>query len=655
MSVRPFILAFCFLYAAAGFGQGVYVNEWKAIIQQNKEDSASASAYNWLVFMGKDYGIPYTDTDAMIDKALQISEHIHNKTQSSFALLNQALKMSGNGKYDTALYTANTAKDILSQTDTLKNDALLSVYYFTKGMILLPQGSFKEETLASFLKALTLSKKTNHPYLTAVCYSAVSKAYSYLRQFEHEIDNNKAFLAFALSAPVDSLILAKAYNNAGAAYLNAGDKTNAAKYFNDFEQLLPRLQSPYLLWLSYNNKAHRLMEDGQYSQSAANALQGIEIAKANNLSPFDKLATYYLLGYTHYLNNDFTKSKSYMDTTYMIAEGAGSKEYVMYAASGMAEIEGKLGNYKSAAEYLTLQLQLSDSISNERSKINANFLHIEYQSAQKEAQIKLQEASISKKNILNYILFGSAIALAAILLLSYRNYSSHQKLQQQRIAELETEKQLLATQSLLKGQEDERSRMAKDLHDGLGGMLSGVKLQLGAMKGNLILTEENGILFNNALHKLDESISEMRRVAHNMMPEALIKLGLQQALQDYCDGINASRTLTVNTGFYGLEHRMDAATEVTVYRIVQELVNNAVKHAVASNVLVQVMRQDQSLNITVEDNGKGFDATGWKEKHTAGLQNILSRVHYLGGRIDIQSQPGKGTSVFVECIIESNG
>jgi len=108
----------------------------------------------------------------------------------------------------------------------------------------------------------------------------------------------------------------------------------------------------------------------------------------------------------------------------------------------------------------------------------------------------------------------SALALALIVFLLYRNYTNRQKLQQQRIIELETEKQLLATQSLLQGQEDERSRLAKDLHDGLGGLLSGVKLQLGAMKGNLILSEEHGRNFNNALNKLDESISEMRRVAH---------------------------------------------------------------------------------------------------------------------------------------------
>ncbi len=647
------IFSFCCLLPTIGLGQRTYVDELNAIIQQHRQDSASASAHNWLAFMGEDYGI--SQKDAMIEKAMQIGQRINNKTQISFALLNKALAMAGSGKYDTALYTANRAKDLLHQTDTVKNTEILSVYYFTRGMILLPQGSFKEETLASFLKALVLSKKANLTYLTAVCYGGVGKAYDYLRQFEHEISIDKEFLAFASTPPVDTLILAKAYNNLGAAYLNAGDKATAANYFKDFERLLPRLQSPYLLWLSYSNKAHRLMEDRQYREAIKHASLAVDIAKANSLSPFDKLATYYLLAYIHFIADDLAKSRSYMDTTYTVAEEVGSKEYVMYAVSGMAEIEARRENYKSAAEYLTRQMQLADSISNEKSKINANFLNIEYRSAQKEAQIKLQQADIQRKNTLNAVLIGGAAALFIMLILGYRNYTHRQKLQQRRIAELETEKQLLATQSLLKGQEDERSRMAKDLHDGLGGMLSGVKLQLGAMKGNLILTDENGVLFNNALNKLDESISEMRRVAHNMMPEALIKLGLQQALQDYCDGINASRALTINTEFHGLEQRMEAATEVTIYRIVQELVNNAVKHAEASRILVQVMRRDQSLNITVEDDGKGFDATAWQQTDTAGLQNIRSRVDYLQGRIDVKSAPGKGTSVYVECKTADNG
>jgi len=119
-------------------------------------------------------------------------------------------------------------------------------------MILLPQGSFKEETLASFLKALELSQKTGFKYLSAVCYGAVSTAYNYLRQFEHATSINKEMLDFALQTPVDTIILAKAYNNLGASYINAGDTATAALYFKEFDKLLPRLKSPYLLQLAKN-------------------------------------------------------------------------------------------------------------------------------------------------------------------------------------------------------------------------------------------------------------------------------------------------------------------------------------------------------------------------------------------------------------------
>ena len=194
--------------------------------------------------------------------------------------------------------------------------------------------------------------------------------------------------------------------------------------------------------------------------------------------------------------------------------------------------------------------------------------------------------------------------------------------------------------------------MAKDLHDGLGGMLSGVKLSLGAMKGNSILSEDNTRLFARVLDQLDHSINEMRRVAHNMMPEALVKLGLPQAIQDYCDGLNESNNLKFKTQFYGLENRLEASTEIVVYRIVQELLNNVVKHASATETLVQVMRHENNLNVTIEDNGKGFVVNEADERKGAGLANVRSRVDYLKGQLDIQSSPGKGTSIHIDFVIQ---
>jgi len=224
-------------------------------------------------------------------------------------------------------------------------------------------------------------------------------------------------------------------------------------------------------------------------------------------------------------------------------------------------------------------------------------------------------------------------------------------LQQQRIRELEKDKQLVAVDSMLKGQEEERTRLAKDLHDGLGGMLSGVKFSLMNVKTNLIINHENVVMFERSLDMLDTSIQELRRVAHNMMPEALVKFGLDEALKDYCTNINNSGILQVNYQSFGMDERLESNTEIIVYRIVQELFANIFKHAEATEVIVQLLKEGNRLSIAVEDNGKGFNPEELAEGKGAGWPNIHSRVDYLKGKLDLHSEKGKGTSVNIELFI----
>jgi signal transduction histidine kinase len=242
-----------------------------------------------------------------------------------------------------------------------------------------------------------------------------------------------------------------------------------------------------------------------------------------------------------------------------------------------------------------------------------------------------------------------------VAFLGYRNFRHRQQLarqqvelQQQRIRELEKDKQLIAVDSLLKGQEEERSRLAKDLHDGLGGLLSGVKYSLINMKDNLIITPDNMAVFERSLDMLDTSIKELRRVAHNMMPEMLTKFGLDEALKEYCNTVNAANLFVVKYQSLGMETRLDKATEIIIYRIVQEMLNNILKHAEASQAFIQVIRENDRLNIVVEDDGKGFDTAILETNKGAGWTNIRSRVEYLKGQLDIHSEPGKGTLVNIE-------
>lgn len=265
-----------------------------------------------------------------------------------------------------------------------------------------------------------------------------------------------------------------------------------------------------------------------------------------------------------------------------------------------------------------------------------------------EQQEELQQLRLRQKNIFNYILMAGVTTLMIISLLSYRNYKQKQKLQQLRINELETEKQLTATEAVLKGEEQERTRLAKDLHDGLGGLLSGVKFSLSNMKDKLLITPDNMAVFERSLDMIDTSIKELRRVAHNMMPEILTKFGLDEAVKEYCNTINATKLLRVKYQSLGMDSRLNNSTEIIVYRIVQELLNNIMKHAAATEVFVQLIRDNDRLNIVLEDNGKGFEIASLENSKGAGWVNIRSRVEYLKGQLDIHSVAGKGTLVNIE-------
>ena len=327
-----------------------------------------------------------------------------------------------------------------------------------------------------------------------------------------------------------------------------------------------------------------------------------------------------------------------------------------YSMETLSRIYFALHDMETGYKYLRAADALADSILSDQIRKNTLELEAKYQSEQKELHIEklesdkqIQQLTISRKNTLNYILIGSAAALLIISLLGYRNYTHKQHIQEQRISELETEKKLTATEAILKGEEQERTRLSKDLHDGLGGMLSGIKYSLNTMKGNLIMTPDNAQAFERSMDMLDSSIQEMRRVAHNMMPEALVKFGLDTALKDFCNDISKSGALNVSYQSIGVENlQLAQTTAISIYRIVQELVNNTLKHAAANNVVVQLSHTDGVFTVTVEDDGRGFDTALLNISKGIGWDNIKNRVEFLKGKLDVSSQANKGTSVHIE-------
>jgi two-component system NarL family sensor kinase len=350
----------------------------------------------------------------------------------------------------------------------------------------------------------------------------------------------------------------------------------------------------------------------------------------------------------------FEKAKAYALQSLKITREFKNPEDEKKVLSLLSHIAAATFDFKSYEKYYWQYDSVAATLVNEELANNIKELEMKYETEKKEDQIRelkhveqIQAMSIRQKNIINGILGGLIFIIAIAGFLLYRIHRQRQLLQQQAIRELQTEKQLLATDAVLRGQEAERARLAKDLHDGLGGMLSGVRFTFDAMKENMMMTPENQSSFSRGLEMLDSSIRELRRVAHNMMPESLSKTSLSQSINNLCADLQRS-DLNIIYQEYGLEDKNFPSTvSIAVYRIIQELLNNTIKHAHASEVIVQLSFHDNRLLLTVEDNGKGWTQDQTVSSRGMGWSNIRSRVDYLKGSVDVQSTPDKGTSITI--------
>lgn len=352
---------------------------------------------------------------------------------------------------------------------------------------------------------------------------------------------------------------------------------------------------------------------------------------------------------------DLLKAIDYLKLSYPLAIKYNELNYKMWYYDWMHISYKRLNDYKTAYEYKIQYDNLDDSLTGEENFKKIADVQHKFDNKKKENELLNTKAENKQKSNLNKILFGSAIGLILFSLFGYRSFKNKQKIsaqkqeiQKQTINELEKDKQLSAIDAMLQGQEEERSRIAKDLHDGLGGMLSGAKLSFINMKENLVLTPENATQFDKSLSMLDNTIADLRKVAHNLMPEALVKFGLQEAVRDFCNSIQSSSNLKVVYQPLGVQNKLSNTAEVFTYRIIQELVNNAVKHASATQIIVQLTTNNNKVGIAVEDDGKGFDVNALANSKGAGMDNIKYRVQYFNGTIDTVTSAGNGTSVNIE-------
>ena len=317
----------------------------------------------------------------------------------------------------------------------------------------------------------------------------------------------------------------------------------------------------------------------------------------------------------------------------------------------------QLGDYKRSLHWMEQYANLKDSMYQADVTQNANELETKYRTSEKEKKIlalqsekdkaALQSQRQQAANSLLAISCTFLLALAGGAVAYYKRITHHKEVNhQQKINQIRQQHQLRVTQAMLEGEERERKRMARDLHDGLGCMLAGVKLSLSAVETAPVQERGESELVR-VIDQLDESITELRRIARNMMPETLLRLGLEEALRDLCEYYT---TTEMHVAFQPINIAQDIPlhNQINIYRVVQELISNAVKHARASNILLQCSQDGSLFLITVEDDGTGFDVAALDMSKGLGWSNIKNRVAFLKGKTDIRTQRGGGTTVNIE-------
>ncbi len=610
-------------------------------------------------YLGESLEKDSIELNPYIANAIKLAEKTNNDLQraKTFHVL---------GKYYTNIYIFEKAiKYLESAKNAVLKESNAPAYQKELGAILSSyallyhlNGDF-DIALEMYFESLEYLIKTDDFDSLIKLYIRISDCYYKTREDDKGISYFQK--AFALTDKANSpKSKAEMFINYGNSLTYENKYDSAELMYNKALEISFQTNSHILKHNIYYNKGFIYSQQDKYQQALESYELAYQESKAAN-NTFDQCDALYKIGTNYYYNSQFRKAEEILDSAFRFAQRLNSSLLLRNIYDTYTYMEYDRKNYKKAWDYLNNSIDESEKVYSEETRKQINFLEAKFEKKKREYEIEkletekmLQKATIQKRT---QMLYGFVIALLLLIVSGvsmYRNFKDKQKLatqnaliQEQQIQTLEKEKELVALNSTLQGEEAERSRLARDLHDGLGGILSGVKLTLMNMKGNAVISEEGLQQYEHALSLMDSSIKELRQIAHNMMPEILIKNGLKDALENFCNNIS-SKTTDVKFYFYGESQRFEEKLEITCYRVAQELINNALKHSKASEITVQFIQEEKRINLNIQDNGCGFDPktiTGCKGN---GLSNIQARVNSFEGRFDLYSSPENGTEISIE-------
>lgn len=386
----------------------------------------------------------------------------------------------------------------------------------------------------------------------------------------------------------------------GFTYGKLNDRINANNYYKQAEENLKSLGINKKIYELYRYKAETYLDWGEYKLAYQNAIHALEMHK-------------------HF----------------------GLRMEIPDVYKLLSDIEKAEGNHTKALMYLQLHNNYKDSIFSMARINGVKYMEQDYIKKEKQHKIDMlslknaqTDAMLAKQKQLNVVLMFVIILFLVGSFLVYKNVRQKRLLQ-------EYELQRLALKSELKGQEEERNRIAKDLHDGIVSDLTGLRYQL----NNLQIDTPD---IYKAVNRISDISSEIRFISHNLATPLFVNSNLEEVLVQFAHEVNSKQDLFIKTMFYPTINWEDVSPglQMEIYRIIQEIVTNTLKHANATKLTIQIVKHNASFNIGIEDNGKGFFVDG--QKSGIGIQNITKRVEAMGGEIIIESSPEISTSYNIE-------
>ena len=376
----------------------------------------------------------------------------------------------------------------------------------------------------------------------------------------------------------------------------------------------------------------------------------------------------FLLGKIYYKLNEYVKSSQYLENAEPILAKIGDNQTLQDLYKMLSQVYIELGYKDKIVPTMDKYYSVVEEIKNTEIVKSSQEIAQRFDSEKKDVTIKqleneneLKTLNGKQQRIMIYILIFAFLATILAVYLIYRDYTNRFKtnqiinqqrseLQDKQLMEIEKDVQIKAMDSMLMGQEAERNRIGKDLHDSLGAMLSTIKLQMSANLNKEGLSESPAM--KKAKEMIDEACEEVRKISRDMMPITLSKYGLHTALEELVEKYTIEGGPTVIYQAFGINRVSDKDLDLFVFRIVQELVNNSIKHAQATEIIIQINYLEDVMMITVEDDGRGFEYNQMLYQGM-GLKNVEYRAQYLKGKFSVESSPGQGTIMVVEIPSES--